>query len=215
MVEATASDGIQLEFSDARPAPKDLPSINAVLAEIGAGFWPLDLADEPAAIRALLAKPRLSDAEAERVKEHFLLSRERLVETIERAGRRPGTLGGGQLQTFVSPHDYWYPQLYVVQDEVDYGRFDRFHVNVPDEGAGVDEVLQLLSGGGLVVHLRSPRGETLTLRVDCPRPDAGWLGTYDGAIPHIGSLSGAQPGTKALVQVIGPARWSMRYLDDG
>jgi hypothetical protein len=42
----------------------------------------------------------------------------------------PRVPGGGALTTFVSPHAYSYSQLFVVLDDVDYSRFDRFHVNV-------------------------------------------------------------------------------------
>jgi hypothetical protein len=38
--------------------------------------------------------------------------------------------------------------------------------------------------------------------------------TYDGGASHIGSLSAARPGTKFLMQAIGPERWVMRYEDD-
>ena len=56
----------------------------------------------------------------------------------------------------------------------------------------------------------------VTLTLECPggEQNSGWLITYDGARPHIGSLSSARPGTKALVQVIGPPKWRIRYVDD-
>jgi hypothetical protein len=38
--------------------------------------------------------------------------------------------------------------------------------------------------------------------------------TYDGGASHFGSLSAASPGSKFLMQVIGPERWSLRYDDD-
>ena len=46
------------------------------------------------------------------------------------------------------PYDYTYPQLYQVIEDVDYSRFDRFHINVSDEGVSVDEVMWVLSGRG-------------------------------------------------------------------
>ena len=72
----------------------------------------------------------------------------------------------------------------------------------------------MLSGGGLVIHYRKPDEEVLTLHLDCPDQYQGWLLTYNGGAPHIGSLSRAQHGTKALVQVIGPKEWEMKHLDD-
>jgi hypothetical protein len=52
------------------------------------------------------------------------------------------------------------------------------------------------------------------LSLACSGDDAGWLVTYTGGNPHIGSLSGGSPGMKMLVQVIGPAEWVMRYEDE-
>ena len=83
-----------------------------------------------------------------------------------------------------------------------------------DDGRGVDEVMQVLSGAGVAIRHRLADGRVLTLHVDCPGDGAGWLVTYDGGRSHIGSISGATPGTKVLVQAIGPPRWAVRYTDD-
>jgi len=84
-----------------------------------------------------------------------------------------------------------------------------------DDGTGVDETMQVLSGGGVVLRQRLPSGRALALSLRCPQAGAGWLVTYDGGRPHIGSLSGAELGTKVLMQIIGPPRWAMRYVDAG
>jgi hypothetical protein len=203
--------GIRLEFSDGRQPVTTLPEINKALAEIGSRIWPLDLRSEPDEIRKLLGQPTLTKGGSDRLLNRFLLSRERLLEIITSAGREPHVPGGGALTTLVLPYNYKYPQLFVVEEGIDYSRFDRFHVNIAKDGTSVDEVAQILSGSGFVNHHRSPNGEILSLYVDCPGEDAGWILTYDGGYPHIGSISGAQPGTKALVQVIGPETWEMRY----
>ena len=207
----TPEIGIRLEYSDGRSALTSLSHANSALAGVGSRVWPLDLTGVPADVRRLLEQPTLTGAEEERLKVHFLLSRERLLEIIGDASRKPHVEGGGALSTSVVSHGYSYPQLWVVQGGIDYSRFDRFHVNVADDGTGVDEVLQLLSGRGVVIRQRLPTGVVLTLHLDCPGDSVGWLVTYDGGNPHIGSLSAAAPGTKALVQAIGPERWSVRY----
>jgi hypothetical protein len=207
----TQEIGIRLEYSDGRPSLTSLSHANSALAEVGSRVWPLDLTGVPADVQGLLEQPTLTEAEEERLKVHFLLSRERLLEIIGDAGRKPHVEHGGALSTSVVSHGYSYPQLWVVQGGIDYSRFDRFHVNVADDGTGVDEVLQLLSGRGVVIRQRLPTGVVLTLHLDCPGDSAGWLVTYDGGNPHIGSLSAAAPGTKALVQAIGPERWDVRY----
>lgn len=206
--------GLRLEIPGCDTPLTAVEAINDKLAMIGSRVWPLDLHPIHEDIRQLLLKCSLNDDETERVKNYFLLSRMRLLEIIEHAGRKPNLPGGGELTTSVSNHGYSYPQVWIVQDEIDYSRFDRFHINVSKDGTGVDEILQMLSGGGLVIHYRKPDKEVLTLHLDCPDDNQGWLLTYNGGAPHIGSLSGALPGTKALVQVIGPREWEMKYLDD-
>ena len=209
-----SDDGVRLECANGQSVLSKLLEINAALAPVGSRVWPLDLTSAAAEVRELLAEPALSVAESERVKAQFLLSRERLLRIIASAGRQPNVPGGGAMSTRNETHEYSYPQLYIVQPDSDYGRFDRFHVNVTDDGCGVDEVLQLLSGVGVVIRYRLPTGNELALHLDCPGTDFGWLVTYDGGKPHIGSVSAAMPGTKLLVQVIGPERWRMRYVDE-
>ena len=211
----TATSGVRLDISGDRPpltGLANLAEINTALAQAGAGVWPLDLSGAPRDIKNLLARPELSEVEKKRVLDHFLLPRGRLLEIVAAAGRQPNVTAGGDLTTLVSNQGYAYPELWVVQGEVDYTRFDRFHVNASEDGVGVDEVLQMLSGKGVVIRLRLPDGDDLALGLDCPGDDTGWLVTYDGGRPHIGSLSGATTGTKLVVQAIGPARWSLDYV---
>ena len=161
----------------------------------------------------MLNQPTLNGTESTQVRDYFLLPRERLLEIIADAGRTPQVPGGGELSTVDSTHDVTYPQLYIVSTDVDYSRFDRFHVNTSRDGTGVDEVMQVLSGGGVKLMQHLPDEGLVTLKIDCAEEDSGWIVTYDGAYPHIGSISGGQPGTKVLMQVIGPAKWEMKYED--
>ena len=189
-----------------------IDAVNEELAEIQMRVMPLDLRPHPKAIRELLQKPSLDAAESDRIKAQFLMSRERLLEVIRGAGREPQAEGGGALETHVMPHDYSYPQLFQVEEGTDYARFDRFHCNVAEDGScAVDEVLQMLAGGPHQVLHRTPSGDTLFLELTCPSDDDGWVVTYSGATPHSGRIGYARIGTKALVQVIGPARWIMDY----
>ncbi len=90
---------IRLEFSDGRSPPKDFDSVNEALAKYGARIWPLDLKAAPEPIRALLDRVTLTTDESARVRGHFLLSRERLLQLIGEAGRKPQVPGGGELST--------------------------------------------------------------------------------------------------------------------
>ena len=71
------------------------------------------------------------------------------------------------------------------------------------DGTPVDDVVQLLSGSGLVLKFRVSSGETLKVQLACPSPEAGWLLTVDCSLPFIGSFSTGTTGTKAVSQVIG------------
>ena len=206
----TLTTGLRLERG-ADPALTELDPINAALAPFGARVWPLDLDAVAPDLRGLLARPTLDAAEAERIEAAFLLSREALLAKLAEAGRSPHVPGGGALETEVANHGYAYPQLFVVEEGADYTRFDRFHVNVAADGTAVDEVMQILAGGGVRILQRLPDEKAVTLTLDCPSAGEGWTVTYDGAVSHIGSMSAARPGTKALMQVFGPARWTMRY----
>lgn len=202
--------GLRLERRDG-PALVEIGDVNAALAPFGARVWPLDLRGVAPDILALLARPSLDTAQSERIVSTFLLPRETLLAKLAEAGRSPHVPGGGTLETEVANHGYAYPQLFVVEEGADYTRFDRFHVNVADDGTAVDEAMQILSGGGVRILQRLPGGEAVTLSLDCPSAERGWTVTYDGGVSHIGSMSSAKPGTKALMQVFGPARWTMRY----
>lgn len=207
----TSGTGLVLEFADGRSTATSLDAVNASLAPFGARVWALNLNSVPQDVRRLLAQPSLTESEAERIKTQFLLPRERLLQLIAEAGRAPHVAGGGSMTPFVENQGYAYPQLYLAEAGVDYSRFDRFHVNTADNGTGVDEIGQLLCGGGIRVLQRRPGLGMATLHLACPSPDHGWIVTYDGGASHIGSLSAASPGSKFLMQVIGPERWSLRY----
>src|ERR1700752_367377 len=93
---------LELEFSDDRPPLTAAADVNTALAEVGAGVWRLDLTGARDDVCSPLVPRALTDAEAERVRAHFLLPRERLLEIIAAAGRTPNVPGGGQLTTSVT-----------------------------------------------------------------------------------------------------------------
>lgn len=191
-----------------------LAEINQILSVVGARLWPLDLRQGDSGTRQLLKKSTLNEDEVTRVMRHYLLSRERLLEIVSAARRRPHIEGGGELTTVDATHQVTYPELYQVEAGVDYSRFDRFHANLTDENTGVDEFMQVLAGSGVRFLQHLPQGGDLVLELGCPDSASGWLLSYDGAIPHIGSISGCTAGSKVLMQIIGPAHWSMRYKNE-
>ena len=204
--------GLELEYPDGSRTAASVGDVNERLGPYGARVWTLDLSGAPDEIRALLARPTLASGASRRVSEHFELPRTRLLELVSEAGREPQVADGGEMRTLDATHDIPYPELYVVAPGVDYSRFDRLHVNTAEDGTGVDEVLQMLSGRGVRVVQSLPEVGLVTLYLDCPSPDRGWIVTYSGGYPHIGSLTGADDGTKLLVQIMGPPVWTMNYV---
>ena len=199
-----------------RETPLTSPAeINEALAAVGARLWPLDLGTAPDDIRRLLPMPSLGEADAARVRAHFLMPRARLLEIVAAAGRTLHVAGGGALETLDATHAVPYPELYQVEPGTDYSRFDRFHVNVAEDGAAVDEFMQVLHGTGVRLLQRLPGGGSFELELGCSDARTGWLVSYDGGVQHIGSFTACAPGTKILMQIIGPARWIMRYEGEG
>jgi hypothetical protein len=186
---------------------------NDAFAPYGARVWPLDLSSQPGDVRGLLDQPTPATAERETLLEHFLLPRERLLELIAEAGREPHVAGGGETRTLDATHSVPYPELYLVEAGSDYSRFDRLHVNRSAEDTGVDETLQLLSGEGIRIVQSDARLGAVTLFLDCPSPEQGWIASYAGSTPHIASFTDASAGSKILMQIIGPAVWNMDYVD--
>lgn len=207
-----SSEGLQLEDRRGRRSAATMDEVNEVLARYRARLWPLDLSGVTTEHARLRAQPALSASETTTLREHFLLPRERLLALIAGAGRAPQVAGGGELHTVDTTHDVHYPELYLVAPGVDYTRFDRLHVNHAADGTGVDETLQLLSGGGVRFVHTTPDAGTVTVLLDCPSTDQGWTMSYSGAQPHVASFTGASEGTKILMQIIGPPRWTMDYV---
>jgi hypothetical protein len=210
---ADALTGLRLEIEGTGTYWTAVDEVQAELRQIGIGVWPLPLNEAPEDVRRLLTQDNLTDEETARLRDHFLLSREQLLELVADSGRTPNVPGGGALETNVANQAYGYPQLWVVQGDVDYTRFDVLHVNTSDDGVGVDEVLQMVSGEGVIVRTRLSNGTIYNLRLDCPSNDACWIFSYDAGRDHIGSLSSATPGTKLVVQAFGPREWSLRYTE--
>jgi hypothetical protein len=208
-----ADDDLQFENANGERTAATLDEVNVELARYGARVWVLDLSRVPAEPRRLLDQLTLSDRERAALLDHFALPRERLLQLIGEAGREAQVQGGGEMSTLDTTHGVQYPELYLVAPGTDYSRFDRLHVNRVANGTGVDETLQMLSGSDVRFVQSRPDIGTTTLLLRCPARDRGWTVSYSGAHPHIASFTSASEGTKVLMQIIGPPRWNMEYVD--
>ena len=165
-----AGEGLWLEHAGGRRSPATLAEVNDAFAKYGARVWPLDLSGVSGDQRRLLDERTLSAGETARLREDFLLPRERLLDLIAGAGRKPRVPGGGEMNTLDSTHGVRYPELYLVAPGLDYSRFDRLHVNRATDGTGVDETLQLLSGSGVRIVQSLPRSGTSPSSWIAPHP---------------------------------------------
>jgi hypothetical protein len=208
-----AGEYLQLQNADGSRSPATANEVNDILEKYGARVWPLDLSNVSSDQRLLLSESQLSAGERSMIRDQFLLTRERLLELIAEAGREPRVPGGGEMSTLDTTHGVQYPELYLVELGADYTRFDRLHINRTEAGTGVDETLQMLSGSGVRFVQSLPDVGVVTLFLTCPSPESGWTISYSGAHPHIASFTGASEGSKVLMQIIGPARWNMDYVD--
>lgn len=209
-----ADSGLRLEGSGLEAPLLDPEAINRRLVSFGIRVWPLDLGGIGARLRGLIEREHPNEAELAEIKAAFLLERERLLALVREARGQEAVPGGGALETRVVNHGQDYPQLHLAVAGRDYSRFDRYHVNTDEAGTPVDEVLQLLSGGGFRVFHRNAAREEVLLALSCPARDLGWTLTYSGGAWHIGSMTRTRPGTKLLVQAFGPPRWTMRYAEE-
>jgi hypothetical protein len=210
---AETGTGIRLEFSDGRLPLTSLTLINVALKEVGSCVWPIDLGSAPDDVRQLLKQTNLKKQESTQVVENFELPRERLLDILTQTNRTPHVENGGELTTLSASQNCSYPNLYLIDKTKDYARFDRYHINIAEDGTGTDEFMQIISGGGVSVQQQLPNKESLSLRLHCFSDTKGWLVCYDGKTPHIGSLSHAEAGTKILMQIIGPPTWDIQYTD--
>ncbi|MEZ5787687.1 MAG: hypothetical protein R3D62_14715 [Xanthobacteraceae bacterium] len=161
----------------------------------------------------MLAKQVPTEAENARLGERFTLAREVLLETIARAGRRPHIAGGGALDTYCIETATPYPAFRTIDPAMDFSAFVPFHVNMADDGTGTDEIGHVASGN-MKYRFRRPEG-VFVLAMSCPSPDQGWRFTFDGGAAHSALFDTIVPGTKVMVQAIGPERFHMRYVDQG
>ena len=205
-------DAIRLELTADGSSVTGAAAANDALAGFGTRVWPVDLTAAADDVRDLLRRPGLSPEETGRVRDAFLLPRARLLELMAAVGRHPSVPGGGELSTLDVVNDVRYPQLFIVEPGVDYSRFDRLHENVADDGTVLDETMTILAGGPIRLVQRLADGSEATLLLHAVGETTGWVVTY-GGLPHIGSFTGAAPGSKILVQAIGPAHWQAHYVD--
>jgi hypothetical protein len=212
---ATNAPRIVLHFSDGSPDAVGLDAVNRRLREVGVRVSRVPV---PQAARPLLDASHsraLTPDEASTVLRHFHLSRRDLLEEIRLAGRTPELPRGGHLQTSeagVPPYPKVYDMKALTPAVAAYlqRKFGLLHVNSDDSGAGIDEVMTIVSGGPYTWFFTLGQDAVGKLNLGEVRPgDAAWRLSYPGLVPHGGFFDA--PHGLVVAHAHGPRTFVMRY----
>jgi len=214
--EAPSEDSsLVLHYSDGSPSSVGLEAVNLRLREIGVRVSEVEI---PADARPTLDASRsraLIPEESLALLRHFQLDRRDLLEEIRQAGRSPAVTDGGRLQTSevgVPAYPKVYDMRALSAEMVVFlqRKFGLLHVNSADSGAGIDEVMTIVSGGPYTWFFALKNNVVAKLRlgrVDGSGP--AWRISYPGLIPH-GGFFDASDGL-VVAHAHGPDVFVMRY----
>lgn len=206
---------VKLQFSDGRPDVEGLESVNAVLRSVGVRASTVAIPAEAKPILQASLSRAISDDEQQKLLAFFHLNRADLLEQIELAGRTPELRRGGYLgiqEGDTAP----YPKVYdmkALTPEVHnwvLNRYGRLHVNTSDSGAGIDEVMTVVSGGPFTWVFVLPDGVLARLTVFEIAQDGPALRlSYPGLGMHAGVMTPSQGLIVAFAH--GPENFVIRF----
>jgi len=206
---------LKLEFSNGRASLEGLQAVREALLAAGVGIGQLPLPTSAELLLKASESRALTDAETSEMLQIFELSRKDMLSYITSSGREPVIPGGGSMTSCeegVPP----YPKVYDMQrmSEQDHihamRKFGRLHTNSVASGPGVDEVMQLVSGGPYTWFWQHPTDGVMKIsipRVQLEGP--GWWLCYGGLTPHGGFMDASHGNVVA--NITGPEVWHMTY----
>lgn len=216
LAQAAASPGkLTIEFSDGRSAVQGIAPVNQVLRTVGVRVSTVPI---PAAAKAVIAQAQsraLSKAEHEQLLRLFPLHRGELLQQISLAGREAAVPRGGYLSTSeqdVAPYPKVYDMKSMSQQLVYFlqNKFGKLHVNSADDGAGIDEVMTVISGGDWTWFFVLPAQVVAKLTLGfVPADGDAWRISYPGLVPHGGFFDA--PYGLVVAYAHGPKQFVMRY----
>jgi len=168
---ARPQDFVTLKFSDGRSSIAGIESVNAVLRSVGVRASTVAIPGQAKPIlKQSLIRP-ITEAEQTELIELFNLNRADLLEQIKLAGRTPEMHRGGYLGTREgdsAPYPKVYDMKALAPDVHTWvlNRYGRLHVNSADNGAGIDEVMTVVSGGPFTWMFVLPNGVVARLTVE-------------------------------------------------
>ena len=192
---------VKLQFSDGRSDVEGIDSVNAVLRSVGVRASTVSIPEEAKPILKASLIDAINEEDQNKLLSIFSLNRAELLEQIHLAGRTPEVHRGGYLGTRegdTAP----YPKVYDMKAMTSemrtwaLNRYGRLHVNTSDNGAGIDEVMTVVSGGAftwmfvlsdgvlarLTVHEINPEGPAVRLSYPGFGMHAGYMDPHQGVI---------------------------------
>lgn len=205
---------VKLQFSDGRPNAVGLEEVNAILRSVGVRASTVSIPDAAKPILEASKSRPVTEAEQEELTKHFNLNRAELLEQIELAGRVPETPRGGLLgtrQPGVAPYPKVYDMLAIPDDYRAnvLETFGRFHVNMAENGQGIDEVMTVVSGGPFTWMFVLPDGVVVRLTVGPASEETAIRLSYPGMGIHAGYMDPKQGLIVAYAH--GPEEFLVRY----
>jgi hypothetical protein len=206
---------ITLSYSNKSLTTKGLDNVNKVLSSIGVRVSSLQLPEAAFPILEASYSRAITPEESSQLLSIFALHRGQLLDKIQKAGRIPEVHRGGFLsisEVGGSPYPKVYDLMTLTPEMTSYSneKYGKLHVNSADNGAGIDELATILSGGPWTWFFLLPDGVIGKLALSqIELNDPGWRISYPGLVPHGGFLN-AKSGL-AVAYAHGPKNFVMRY----
>ncbi|MBL4568069.1 MAG: hypothetical protein JKY85_08760 [Porticoccus sp.] len=206
---------IKLSYSDAKSATTGIDNINIVLRSIGVRVSTVPLPEAASPILAASQTRAISPEEADELISHFSLHRGELLNQISKAGRKPEAHRGGYLsisEIDVPPYPKVYDMKAMTSEVKAYlqEKFGKLHVNIADNGVGIDEVMTIVSGGPWTWFFALPDNVIGKLTLGhVGLAGQAWRISYPGLGPHGGFLDSEYGLVVAYAH--GPKNFVMRY----
>lgn len=212
---AQAQEYVKLQFSDGRSNVSGVENVNAVLRSVGVRASTVTIPEQAKPILNASLSRSINEDEQKKLIAIFNLNRADLLEQIRLAGRTPEVHRGGYLGTAEGDTPA-YPKVYDMKAMTPdiqtwaLNRYGRLHVNSSDNGAGIDEVMTVVSGGPFTWMFVLPDGVVARLTVNEIAKDGKALRlSYPGMGPHAGYMNPKQGLIVAYAH--GPERFVIRF----
>lgn len=162
---------VNLHFSDGRKSLEGIDQINDVMRSIGFHMSRVDIPEAAKPLIDAAATRPTTEEEQKKLISLFHLHRGQMLDYIKLAGRAPHMYRGGYMG-ITERGSKPYPKVYdlkAMSPEMKMHaltKFSRLHVNVEENGVGVDEVMTIVGGGPYNFFFVLPDGVVTKIYID-------------------------------------------------